>query len=1112
MTGVSSDVYKSGILDSGPDRYWPLDDGQGAGTVNEMVSNSYGNIYGGVTLRDTDPWGNPGAATFDGVSGEIVDSASWAITAVTQPWSMEFFYKNTAAIGGMLEHNLGSAAGSANPATASFTNSYAASTVWGAQVAVVPFNYGNDVHMVYTGTYATFSAVTSWVTTMAQAVANEYVFVLYTATGPTGSLAMTDNHGNTYKQVHWFATGSTQRVSIQMSNNPVTFAVGDTITMTNGNASTGWTQVFRMQGMSQAPSPLTGAANGSSATAAVNNVAIGSGPRVAIWLSGNVGQVEAVPAGFTQPTSSTGGASNLYATVGWRIYSSANTGVTGNYIGGSYMSASTTFQGHDYSTADGAVNVNDSAPTNDGNWHHGAVTFDGSSTLSLYRDGVLQGTAPNTNTYAPQPPPTPPNQYYWRIGHTFRTSTGFGNGGWYTGSIAHVAIYSRCITSDEVATHYSYWINPAIPIPPIATKSLAYQNQVMSSGPNRYWPLDDVAGSQNAREMAASSTGAVFGGVTFGTSDPWGQPRAATFDGSSGEIIDPTAWSLTGTGASWSIEFFYKNTASFGGIIENNAGTGPGSGISTTNYIQSVNMQNNTTLQCRNNGPTGGSVIVVDTTTTNGGKWHHAAITFDGFSTLSLYRDGVVRSTIACQSTWGTPSYWRIGHTFMAGSGTGPAYYAGSIAHMAIYPRRLLPGEVASHYIAWVNSAAPTPTIPDQMVWVELLDNNLVSQGMINYSSVNAQLYYNTVGSWTVIAQYSDALWNQLMKAPLNGEFIISINWRGLFTFGGKCETPAYLDSVPGANSGGGSPGASNAGPFISLSGADYLAVIANRIVYPAPAKAWNAQLQSDGWAMINFPLETTIKQLVNVNVGPGALSNRRHTLLSIAADGGRGPAVNYTAKFGAGVDLNLLDVIRLLISNSGTRMGVSVKRRGTRIIFDVYTPRDLSSTALFSEDTGNLTSISFSLADATVTDALVRGSTTFVSQTASGKTQWNMVESFIDNGNETDTKNLTAAAQDALISGGRGPYMSTTVTDTPYLIYGRDYNLGDTVTIVVRNGDPYTDIVSGVTLTADASQTPPINVVPTIGVTGDTTASDNKIVAQLINRIKALEKKLSTK
>jgi hypothetical protein len=269
---------------------------------------------------------------------------------------------------------------------------------------------------------------------------------------------------------------------------------------------------------------------------------------------------------------------------------------------------------------------------------------------------------------------------------------------------------------------------------------------------------------------------------------------------------------------------------------------------------------------------------------------------------------------------------------------------------------------------------------------------------------------------------------------------------------------------------------------------------------------------------MINIPLETAIKNLVSWNVGPQALSNRKHTLLSIANNASRGPAINYTAKFGAGVDLNLLDAIRLLIAQNyntavpNTNMGVRITRKGTGLIFDVFIPRDLSATAWFSEDTGNLTSITFSLTDPTVTDALVRGSTEFFPATAPGKTQWNMVESFIDNSSETDHNNVVAAANDALISGGRGPSMSTTVTDTPLLVFGKDFYLGDIVSVQVRNGDVYSDIVSGVTFTADASQTPIINVVPTIGVSSDAQSTDNKVVAQLINRIKALEKKLSTK
>lgn len=391
-------------------------------------------------------------------------------------------------------------------------------------------------------------------------------------------------------------------------------------------------------------------------------------------------------------------------------------------------------------------------------------------------------------------------------------------------------------------------------------------------------------------------------------------------------------------------------------------------------------------------------------------------------------------------------------------------------------------------------------------IWVEILDSNLVSQGPVQFASINAQLYYNAVGAWTVVVPYSDSLWNIMMS----GDFLVNVNWRGLFSFGGKCEQPAYSDSIPGAGSG------AVVGPFITLTGADYLALIANRICYPSPGAAWVAQTAGASDPVSGIPLETAIKHYVLNNIGSSAISGRRHTLLDVAASSGRGSNVTYTVKFASGVDLNMMDVIRALIAQagSGNAMGVKITRNPNthRLLFDVYIPRDLTGKAWFSGQLGNLTAVQFSLTDPTCTDSLVQGSgTTFIQKTASGRTQWNAVEQFSDSSSETDLNNLNTTAQDALLTGAAGPTMSVTATDIPFLTFGRDYGLGDIVSVEVRPGAVYSDVVTGVTLTADPSQSPEITVVPTIGNNANATATDQSIIGQLSARIRALEKKLAT-
>jgi len=151
----------------------------------------------------------------------------------------------------------------------------------------------------------------------------------------------------------------------------------------------------------------------------------------------------------------------------------------------------------------------------------------------------------------------------------------------------------------------------------------------------------------------------------------------------------------------------------------------------------------------------------------------------------------------------------------------------------------------------------PPPAGSQENVMVQFFNSSLVAQGPLQFVNLTATLYYNAVGSWSMLVPYTNALWNQMMA----GDFIVEVNWRGLFTFGGKCEQPGYQDSIPGASSG------SQPGPFISLSGADYLGLIANRIAFPSPAASWVAQSAAASDPVSSMRLETAIKHYISNNI-----------------------------------------------------------------------------------------------------------------------------------------------------------------------------------------------------------------------------------------------------
>lgn len=404
-----------------------------------------------------------------------------------------------------------------------------------------------------------------------------------------------------------------------------------------------------------------------------------------------------------------------------------------------------------------------------------------------------------------------------------------------------------------------------------------------------------------------------------------------------------------------------------------------------------------------------------------------------------------------------------------------------------------------------------------------LMDENLNVIAPINFTTLQAQLFYNFVGAWSMTIPFDDEFWQIVKKfisvdpvtgvITQNGLCTVEVNWQNLFTFGGKLETPGYsfsTNSQPGTGTTSGPVTAP--GPLITLGGADYLALVANRIAFPDPTKSWLGQTAA-GAKTYTGPLENVIKSLVTDNVGPNAVVARKVDLLDIDIPQGAGGTVKYIVKFAQSVDLNLMDIIRTLIGTGGP-MGVRIVRQGQRLLFQTYVPTDRTATAYFSPDIGNLTSVALSLTDPTATTVLTQAGAAplffATSENPNPETDWSRIEVYNDQTGQTDPTQAQQAATDALTQGQPAPSLTMTATDIPLLTFGRDYFLGDIVSVEPRPGDVYSDIVTSVALNCDATQQPSISVVPTVGYPSDPGSIDPSFAQQLLKRVQRLERRLN--
>jgi len=284
------------------------------------------------------------------------------------------------------------------------------------------------------------------------------------------------------------------------------------------------------------------------------------------------------------------------------------------------------------------------------------------------------------------------------------------------------------------------------------------------------------------------------------------------------------------------------------------------------------------------------------------------------------------------------------------------------------------------------------------------------------------------------------------------------------------------------------------------------LAVIAGRLTYPNPAQAASAQTV-ENYVRTSVNAETLLRDLVNLNAGPGALPERRVPRLVLGAVAGVGTTTSLTTRFEP-----LGDVLRS-VALSGGDLAFGTVQVGDQIEFRVWERRDLTSTARFSFDLNNLRHVHYKLSAPTVTAAIVGGSGEGTARTivevtdTDAESTWWRVEKWVDQGGVADDANgeLTRAGQEELASGAAPVEMSTLTVDTEDLQAGRDFAVGDLVTIALPTGVEVAEYVRSDTLTAtpDGGE----SVVSVIGTPDATTDRQLvQVVREMSRRLGRLE------
>lgn len=371
---------------------------------------------------------------------------------------------------------------------------------------------------------------------------------------------------------------------------------------------------------------------------------------------------------------------------------------------------------------------------------------------------------------------------------------------------------------------------------------------------------------------------------------------------------------------------------------------------------------------------------------------------------------------------------------------------------------------------------------------------NVVGDPLSGWTDLSCDLNFNqpAAGSVTLPA------WPDVMAQLQPGNRLVVIR-DGTIWCAGPLETPqSFTWDLEG-----------NADPGTVVCGfSDDLARVAGYLTYPDPAHAFSAQ-PSDTTArsIATTNAETIIRTLVNENCGPGALTVRQIEQLVLDTVAGVGTSTSISTRLEP-----VLDACRTVAAGGGA-LGFRTRQVGNQIRFGVYAPADRTATCRFSAALGNLRSISYSLIAPLATAELIQGGdiTTatgvYVEVDSGAATDWYRVEKLQDQSGIVDDADgeLTQAGTLAQTDDTPQSSLATVTVDTDDLQAGRDYGLGDKVTVVLPTGLEVADIVRTISLAASPDGGEVVTSV--VGNQDQSTATATvRIVRELSRRLGRLE------
>lgn len=347
----------------------------------------------------------------------------------------------------------------------------------------------------------------------------------------------------------------------------------------------------------------------------------------------------------------------------------------------------------------------------------------------------------------------------------------------------------------------------------------------------------------------------------------------------------------------------------------------------------------------------------------------------------------------------------------------------------------------------------------DWQIWVRDGDRRWL--GVIDDEhSLEATARHLELGAWTITVEAGSASADLLLE----GAGIALLDGDGSVLLSGPKRSPER-SSTPGE------------GEDLTFSGVDDTAVL-SRIVYPSPGTAITSsgvKHAAEYWTNTGAA-ETVIRDLVNANAGPGALSDRQVPGLVLPASQARGSVLTSQLRLDV-----LLEAVWGIARAGGLGVHVVQDDVTTDLLLRFYEPADLGDQVRFGAEIGNLAAYEYSAQPPEVTDVIVaiggEGIDRRFYRYQDRDALWPDVvaEEVLDardlsqepgDGDEDWVDPDEASEQRAmerLHEGRAQASVSFEPIDTEGLQFGRDYGLGDVVTAEIDIGE-VTDVIREVT------------------------------------------------